>query len=84
MIPAIAILIIAAAYVAVCLTNHGYANTVDQLAYWLHQHAKHTRAMHAARARLVASRWVRELESAEVKILDMPKGYRSWKEVPTE
>ena len=62
MIPLVAVSVLAAAALLVSLTGHGYANTIDQLAWWLHQHAKRTRAMHAARARLVAERWVKELE----------------------
>lgn len=41
----------------------GWWNTVDCLAYWLHQYAVTGRKMHATRTATVTERWVRSLES---------------------
>lgn len=52
-------------YALVCFVGHGYANTVDQVAYWLHQHAGKVRAMHKRRELVVRERWVSTLEQPE-------------------
>jgi hypothetical protein len=52
-------------WLLVCLVGHGYANTVDQLSWWLHKHAVHVRGLHGRRAAVVQERWVRELERAD-------------------
>lgn len=49
-------------WLLVCLIGHGYANTVDQLSYWLHRHAEEVRRIHGKRTVVVRERWVRELE----------------------
>ena len=50
-------------WVGVCLVGHGYANSIDQLSWWLHRHAEHVRGLHERRAAVVRERWVRELET---------------------
>lgn len=50
-------------WVGVCLVGHGYANSIDQLSWWLHQHAAHVRGLHERRAAVVRERWVGELET---------------------
>lgn len=41
----------------VCSLLHGYANTIDTLAFWLHKHAQGVRKMHGERTEVVLSRW---------------------------
>jgi hypothetical protein len=59
----ISMVVLAFAWLAVCLVGHGYANTADHLAWLIHRHAKQVRARHRARAAVVSERWVRELEA---------------------
>ena len=51
-----------AAWLAVCLYGHGSANTIDQLAWWLHRWAVNHRQMVRQRESFMTSRWIRELE----------------------
>lgn len=40
-----------------CLTGHGYANTVDRIALFLHRHATRVRNMHRERDRVMSHMW---------------------------
>ena len=46
----------------VCLVGHGYANTIDTVALWLHRHAMDCRNRHGRRQATVQEQWVRQLE----------------------
>lgn len=50
--------------------GHGYANTVDHLAYLLHKHAERMRGIHDRRRAVVQERWVKCLERAVVDVLE--------------
>ncbi len=63
MMDVVYVLILALCWVLVCLVGHGYANSIDQLAWWLHRHAGHVRELHGRREAVVRERWVRELET---------------------
>lgn len=65
MIPLVGVLILLATWIVICVVSHGYANTIDSVAYWLHRHARGVREMHARRAGQIQTKWVRELEVSE-------------------
>ncbi len=46
----------------VCFVGHGYANTVDIVALWLHRHALDCKGRHKRREAKVQEQWVRQLE----------------------
>lgn len=57
-------------WVLVCLIGHGYANSVDHVAYLLHRHAEKMRGIHDRRRAIVNERWVKCLENAVVDVLE--------------
>jgi hypothetical protein len=65
----VSVVLMLAAWLLVCLIGHGYANTVDHVAYLLHRHAEKVRQMHDRRKAIVAERWVRCLENCVVDVL---------------
>jgi hypothetical protein len=57
-------------WVLVCLIGHGYANSVDHVAYLLHRHAEKMRGIHDRRRAIVSERWVKCLENCVVDVLE--------------
>ena len=45
-------------YWVACMVGHGYANTVDSIALFLHDHAENVKRMHSAREAQIRSRWL--------------------------
>jgi hypothetical protein len=45
-------------YWIACVVGHGYANTVDSIALFLHQHAERVKRMHAVHEAQNRSRWL--------------------------
>jgi hypothetical protein len=45
-------------YWIVCVIGHGYANTVDSIALFLHRHAERVNRMHSARESELRRGWV--------------------------
>jgi hypothetical protein len=45
-------------YWVACMVGHGYANTVDSIALFLHDHAENVKRMHSAREAQIRSRWI--------------------------
>jgi hypothetical protein len=62
--------LMAVMWLLICFIGHGYANTVDILALWLHKHADRMRGMHDRRRAIVSERWVKCLENAVVDVLE--------------
>jgi hypothetical protein len=52
--------LLVAIYAALCLVGHGYANTVDGFALFLHRHAERVKRMHALREAQMRSWWMTE------------------------
>ena len=63
MIVLISLIVLALLWAAVAIFGHGYVNSVDTVAYWLHQHARRTREMHERRAAVVQKQWIQAIES---------------------
>lgn len=60
------------AWCLVCLVGHGYANTIDCIALWLHRHATDSRKRHARRQISVSHAWAkqRKLDRVKVTVID--------------
>lgn len=58
MTTAIGFIVILIIYWIICLMGHGYANVIDNLAWYLHRHAESTRKRHAERTLVIMNRWI--------------------------
>ena len=47
-------------YWVICMLGHGYANTVDSIALFLHRHAERVKRMHASRESQIRGSWLAE------------------------
>ncbi len=65
--------LMAVTWVVICIVGHGYANTVDHVAYILHKHAEKMRQMHSRRKAVISERWVRSLEQCVIDVLEETK-----------
>jgi len=52
--------VLLAFYWVVCVIGHGYANTVDSIALFLHRHAEKVKRMHSARETQIRGGWQTE------------------------
>lgn len=62
LIDIISVFVLTLLWLLVCLVGHGYSNTVDIVALWLHRHAMDCRKRHERRQAAVQEQWVRQLE----------------------
>ena len=58
----IGLFVLIAAWWLVCVVGHGYANSVEHIAFILHMHAVSSRERAAKRAAIIAQRWTRHWE----------------------
>lgn len=57
---ALSIAVLGLAWLSLYLTTHGWANTVDRVAYWLHKYADGVRLRHTKSSNELAALWSKE------------------------